>query len=80
VDAADNSGAAAGAADGLSAGLSRGLLELLIAQAEVLLAEAQAPAAKPKRGGRWVWVCFVCTRSAAFCCGWGIGRCAASAK
>jgi hypothetical protein len=54
-DAADSSAAADGAAaaDGLSAGLSRSLLELLLEQTEVLLAEAQAPAAKPKRGGRW---------------------------
>jgi hypothetical protein len=46
---ADSSSAAA---DGVSAGLARGLLELLLEQAEVLLAEAQATAAKPKRGGR----------------------------
>lgn len=51
VDATD-SVAVAAAAD-VSSGLSRGLLELLLEQAEVLLAEAQATAAKPKRGGRW---------------------------
>lgn len=32
--------------------ISRGLLELLIGQAEVLLAEAQAPVGKLKRGSR----------------------------
>uniref|UniRef100_A0A383VSX8 Nuclear condensin complex subunit 3 C-terminal domain-containing protein n=1 Tax=Tetradesmus obliquus TaxID=3088 RepID=A0A383VSX8_TETOB len=52
-DTAGSSAAAAAAADdGVSSGLSRGLLELLLEQAEVLLAEAQATAAKPKRGGR----------------------------
>ncbi|KAF6263324.1 nuclear condensing complex subunit [Scenedesmus sp. NREL 46B-D3] len=52
-DAADAAGnSAASAADVLTAALSKGVFELLLEQAEVLLAEAQAPAAKPKRGGR----------------------------
>jgi hypothetical protein len=65
-DATDGSGDVDGAADGLSAGLSRGLLELLIEQAEVLLAEAQAPAAKLKCGGRWVWF-MLCVLYASAC-------------
>jgi hypothetical protein len=68
-DDTDSSGAAGSAADGLSAGLSRGLLELLFEQAEVLLAEAQAPAAKPKRGGRWVWLTAIALALLLLCCG-----------
>lgn len=58
-EAQQQSGAGVDAAGGgYPAKLARSLLELLLEQAQVLLAEAQAPAVKPKRGR---WVCWSVT-------------------